>query len=562
MRKSIDSLKWLPYDIKIKYNSLIVNEGYQAILTIVKYDNIEFLKTMEAILCDIKMQVVFHIKRQIASEFLKKLSKTIITSDSEIKSISTNQIDNDILIKNKKEAEEIKRKIQIDDEQIFLVETYIKVYGENEKELIKNVSKVINNLYVANIIARPCNFRQKEAYISMLPVSRDTPLLSKYTENIFVGESLGMLFPFFTREIYSKDGVVVGKVNNNICKLALLSKNNLNYNMCVFGSSGAGKSYYIKLNILRHLYKGVNQIIIDPEGEYVELVRKLGGVVYDLDTYNPLYIEEKFAKNNEDFLSKKSDLVLNYLKTRYGYIPMSKERDVIKNLYNKYGINENKNSLYSSGNEMQIYIKNRYKEDFPELLELIQKLNIHEKINDKKCINKTAKLTCIHIKSRNIDTIKEEMKLFVPKIYELITEDTLIYFDEIWKCISTGEDKSVLEEIYNMFKTLRKKKAGIIAISQDIGDLFSIDNGNLGKSILNNSHTKVFFKLEYSDAEKLNNLSLTEELIKNKVFNLDRGHAYIKQGNSKFILQVIASEYENKLIEGECINEESISGNG
>lgn len=561
MRETNEILCWFPYDIKIKYNSLMVDGCYQAILTIVKYSNIEFLKTMEAILCDIKMQVVFRIKKQIASEFLKKLSSTIVTSSSEIKSINSNQIDNDILIKNKKEAEEIKRKIQIDDEQIFLVETYIKVYGENENELIKNVNKVINNLYVANIMARPCNFKQKEAYVAMLPVSKEVPLLSKYTENIFTSESLAMLFPFFTRKMYSNEGVVIGKINNNICKLALLSKSNLNYNMCVFGSSGAGKSYYIKLSILRHLYKGINQIIIDPEGEYVDLVRNLGGVVYDLDSYNPLYIEEQLAQSNEDFLNQKINVVSNYLKDRYGYIANKKDRETIKRLYNRYGITDNKNSLYSSGKEGQIYIKNRYKENFPTLSELTHKLNINKEIDDKEQIKRKVKLTCIHIKSKSTDMIKEEMKLFIPKIYELITENTLIYFDEIWKCISMGEDKSVLEEIYNMFKTLRKKRAGIVAISQDVGDLFSIDNGNFGKSILNNSHTKVFFKLEYSDAEKFNNLSLTEELIKNKVFYLDRGHAYIKQGNANFILQVMASEYENKLIEGEYINEESINSN-
>ena len=83
----------------------------------------------------------------------------------------------------------------------------------------------------------------------------------------------------------------------------------------------------------------------------------------------------------------------------------------------------------------------------------------------------------------------------------------------------------------------------------------------MGKSILNNSYTKVFFKLEYSDAEKLINLALTEELVRNRVFNLERGSAYIKQGNSNFTLQVKANKYEEKLIKGEMLNEEDISSN-
>lgn len=550
----------LPFDIKVKYNYLVIEGVYQAIITVVNYESIMFLDTMEAILKDMKIQVVFHIKRQVAANFLKKLSSVITTFSSEIKSINSNQIDNEIIINNKKEAEEIKRKIQIEDEQIFLVETYIKVYGDTEKEIISNVKKAINSLYVSKIIARPCNFRQKEAYSSMFPLTQTRQMLSKYTENIFTGESLSMLFPFFTRNICNKDGIILGKANNGICKLALLSDKNINYNMCVFGSSGAGKSYFIKLNILRNLYKGVNQIIIDPEGEYVELVKKLGGVVYTMDTYNPLYIEEKSLKN-EGFLKQKIEIVASYLKDRFGYITSKKDLDLIKELYEKYGINENKQSLYRSGDKHKIYIKSKYKDEFPTLDELCTKLNINMKIEPSSYINKSSNLTCIHIKSRSIDKIKQEMQLFIPKIYELIERDTLIYFDEIWKCISMGKDKTILEDIYNMFKTLRKKRAGIVAISQDVGDLFLLDNGNLGKSILNNSNTKVFFKLEYSDAEKLNNLDLTEELIKNRVFSLDRGSAYIKQGNSRFTLQVIASDYENRLIEGENIDEENISSN-
>lgn len=554
-------MRYIPFDIKIKYNSLLVDGYYQSVITIVSYEQIEFFSTIEKILNEMEMQVTFHIKRQSTTEFLKKLSTVIVTSDAEIKSINNNQIDNEILQNTKIQANEIKRKIQIDDEQVYLVETYIKLYAETEKELMLNVRKLVNLLYVAKLTARPCNFRQLEAYLSMLPFAKTKKLLSKYTENIFTSESLSMLFPFFTTEIFNQEGVILGKANNCLCKLSLLSENNLNYNMCVFGSSGAGKSYYIKLNILRHLYKGTNQIIIDPEGEYVELVKFFGGQIYTLDTYNPLYIDEKFANNNEDFFQKKINMTQEYLKERFGYKIKDTDIKVIKKLYERYGIGENKQSLYISGTKEKIYIKSRYKEQFPKLQELLNELNIDSDIKNIDSVNKTTNLTCIHIKSQNIDDIRNEMKIFIPKIYEMISENTLIYFDEIWKCISMGTDKSILEEIYNMFKTLRKRKTGIVAISQDIGDLFSLDNGNFGKSILNNSYTKVFFKLEYSDTEKLINLTITDELIKSRVFSLDRGSAYVKQGNANFILKVMANEYENNIIKGEIINEESIGSN-
>lgn len=551
----------LPFDIKIKYNMILINGMYQAILTVVGYENVEFLTTMGEIFKDTKIQISFNIKKQISSEFLKKLATVITTSGSEIKSINNNQIDSDIIKNNKKEAEEIKKKIQIDEEQVFLVETYIKIYAQNEKEILSKVKNIVNKLYISNITVRPCNFRQKEAYVSMFPLARTNKTISKYTENIFTSESLAMIFPFFSKDIYDSDGVILGSANNRMCRFSLLSDKNLNYNMCVFGSSGAGKSYYIKLNILRNLYKGINQIIIDPEGEYVDLVKYLGGKVYTIDTYNPLYIEETYACSNSDFLNKKINSILKYLNIRFNYISDENDKEKIKKLYLKYGITDNKESVYISGDKEKIYIKGKYKEKFPTLKELLDLFNIKCNLADKMESERMSNLICINVQSTNTEKTKQEMKLFIPKIYELIKQDTLIYFDEIWKCISMGTDRSILEEIYNMFKTLRKRKSGIICISQDIGDLFSLDNGNLGKSILNNSYTKVFFKLEYSDTEKLTNLALTEELVKNRVFSLERGSAYIKQGNSNFLLQVRANKYEEKLIKGECDNEEDISSN-
>ena len=151
------------------------------------------------------------------------------------------------------------------------------------------------------------------------------------------------------------------------------------------------------------------------------------------------------------------------------------------------------------------------------------------------------------------------MQTFMPKIYELIKDETLIYFDEVWKTIGLGQDRYVIENIYNMFKTLRKKKAGIIAISQDICDLFSLDGGNFGKSILNNANTKVLFKMEWQDIEMFERM-LQGAKISGNIKALARGNACVSMGNTNFNLEVKATEYEHKLIEGERY-EENINSN-
>ena len=65
-----------------------------------------------------------------------------------------------------------------------------------------------------------------------------------------------------------------------------------------------------------------------------------------------------------------------------------------------------------------------------------------------------------------------------------------IYLDEIWRLIGVTSNMNVASFIYKIFKTIRKYGGSAVAITQDISDLFSLENGIYGKSILNNSSIK------------------------------------------------------------------------
>ena len=55
-----------------------------------------------------------------------------------------------------------------------------------------------------------------------------------------------------------------------------------NHNSVVLARSGAGKSYLVKLDVLRYLYDGVQVAVIDPEDEYTRLADAVGGTVVQL----------------------------------------------------------------------------------------------------------------------------------------------------------------------------------------------------------------------------------------------------------------------------------------
>ena len=547
----------LPSSVEIKYDYLKVDGIYMSTVIVTQYPtNIEILKTLEMLMGEDETEISFHIKRENNFDILKKLTGIIAKTSSEIESVSKNQIDINIIDNEKKKALELRKKIQIDNEQIYMLSTYILIKAADKDTLISKQRKYINMLYTKQLIVKPSNFRQKEAYLATLPIMLNNTIISKYTHNIFTEEAMTKLFPFFENSVLNKNGILLGKTNNNLCAIDMFSPKNNNYNMCVFGSSGAGKSYFIKLMIIRNSYKGIRQVIIDPEGEYVHLVQSLGGYVYSRENYNPFEINEEFAKRN-DFFDRKVEQIIEYLFPKMNCLNKEQIRLLIIETYNLFGINNSKESLYKQEDKEKLYIIPQYKNIFPtikDFLDIMRKhgIKIEEKLNNTEKtvpVPNNTELYCFNLKNKSFEEIFEEMKYIIPKTYELITQETLIYFDELWKCMGVGKNRYVIENIYNMFKTLRKNKAGIVTISQDICDLFSLDDGGFGKSVLNNSYIKALFKMEWQDIEMFEKM-LTDKNISKRIKSLARGSAYISMGNANFNLEVEAIGYEHEIIEG------------
>ena len=98
------------------------------------------------------------------------------------------------------------------------------------------------------------------------------------------------------------------------------------------------------------------------------------------------------------------------------------------------------------------------------------------------------------------ENIQYGMYIFIELFWDKIKKDRnsrkIIYLDEIWRLIGVTSNKETASFIYKIFKTIRKYGGGATAITQDVSDLFSLEEGAYGKSILNNSELKLFFSLE------------------------------------------------------------------
>ena len=118
---------------------------------------------------------------------------------------------------------------------------------------------------------------------------------------------------------------------------------------------------------------------------------------------------------------------------------------------------------------------------------------------------------------------------------------TIVYIDEVWKY---SKSENILLEIFNMYKTIRKRNGAIVTITQDVADYFEYKDGKYAKSILNNSCFKMIFK---TDPKELNNIIINKESNNNVAF-LNKGEAMLFVGNNNLKIKIQANDFERGII--------------
>ena len=519
---------------------------------------LDFIKDVDK---NLNYDMSFYIKKLDTYKILNDIRYTIGLSQSERKTSSSNQNNTDILDKSSKEAKELRRKIQIENQEIFNLNIIITFYSENLDTLYKVVSSYKAKLYSKNFISEITNFRHLQYYLFNLPLN------SNKEYSIFLtGNALSNLFPYISNNFIDINGVLIGytKEDNKICMLDIFSKKYENSNMCIFGSSGSGKSYFIKLNIIRNYFKNLRQIVLDIEKEYLYICKELEGQVISNGNYfNILQItlqDINNLENDENYLLKKINEIVNFLieicLVEDKYKQYLKQK--LKEIYFGFGITEDINTIFKKEENNKIYLDNVIisNEKFPTLNDLVNKIDDNElKTSIKSKMESDIKFfsnsTNILLDSNFyvIDTTyfnnnSKVISYILDSIIDryLNSSKTIIYIDEVWKY---AQNKELLLSISNMYKTIRKRNASIITITQDINDFFTYSNGIYAKSILNNSAFKLIFKTTYKDIENL------ENFIDLKDCNMDilqKGEAILVISNNKAPIVIRANEYERILL--------------
>ena len=163
-------------------------------------------------------------------------------------------------------------------EKMFEMGLYISIYAGNSEDLDKAKSEIKSILESKLIYVKPALFQQEQGFRSILPTAKDE--LSVHSK--INSSPLSSLFPFISFDLTSDKGILYG-INRHNSSLVLFDRFSLeNYNSVTFAKAGAGKSFAIKLEILRTLMFDAEVIVIDPENEYEYMAEAVGGRYFNI----------------------------------------------------------------------------------------------------------------------------------------------------------------------------------------------------------------------------------------------------------------------------------------
>ena len=162
-------------------------------------------------------------------------------------------------------------------EKYFQFSFYITVSAESLDELDTVSSRLESTLGSLLLISKPATLQMEEAFQSTLPTGSDKLMITRNMDTT----SLATTFPFTSSDLTSDEGIMYG-INMHKGSLVVFDRFSMeNANSVIFAKSGAGKSYYVKLEALRLMIFGAEVMIIDPEEEYRTLCEAVGGNYVD-----------------------------------------------------------------------------------------------------------------------------------------------------------------------------------------------------------------------------------------------------------------------------------------
>ncbi|MFZ2253155.1 MAG: DUF87 domain-containing protein [Minisyncoccia bacterium] len=530
-----------------------------------RFSRIFFAVSYPRFLNDCWIEPVLNIERELdisivihpidTAEMLKKFQKKVAEVQSQISTRAEKGMVRDPQLDAAyRNLEELRDKLQQAEEKLFDVGLYIALYADNEEDLNKIEGEVKGILDTKLIYIKPALFQQEDGFKSVIPTVSDKLLV----HSKFNSSPLSSFFPFTSFDLTSDTGILYG-INRHNNSLVLFDRFSLtNYNSVTFATSGAGKSYAIKLEILRSLMFGTEVIVIDPEHEYEYLAEAAGGKFFNISLSSNHHInifDLPVPLPDED----PKDLLRSHIIELTGLFRLmlsglTPEEDAIIDaaLHEVYALND----ITGSGDYRDL--PPPLLADFEMVLagmegseSLVQRLTKYTTgtwsgfMNEPTNVDINQKFVVFSLRDMEEDLKTIAMYIVTNHIWGTVRRELkrrLLVIDEAWWMLKSEDTAAFL---HNVAKRGRKYYLGLATITQDVDDFL---RSPYGVPMITNSSIQFLMKQSPTAVSTLQNVfNLTDEE-KFMLLESGVGEGIFFVGMKHVAIKVIASYTEDQII--------------
>lgn len=545
-----------PSSIEVDFRYIRVGDRYCTTLFVVGYPRYVSANWLQPLIdydhtLDISMFCYPTSSADVLDDLKRKIAEMEATIESESKA---GHVVDPKVEAGLEDARSLQEELAKGVERFFQFSFYVTLSSETLDEMRDATKHLQTTLSSLLMTAKIATLQIEEGFKSTLPIGQDRLYITRNMDTT----SLASTFPFTSAILTQNKGVLYG-INAQNGSLVIFDRFSLeNANEVVLGKSGAGKSYLIKLEVMRQFMLGAEVIVIDPEGEYTTLATALGGEVVEFSATSPVKINpfdlSELYEEGENELGLKILSLHGLLKIIMG--TLDAERDAILDralveTYNQKGVTpdpatqKREPPLMEDLYKTLLGMENQAAMEMALRLEKFIKGSAEGIFNQASNFDITNPLTVFNIKRLEEELRPIAMHIILDFVWTKVKKSLkkrILVLDEAWYMMKYEDSASF---VFSIAKRSRKYYLGMTTATQDVEDFLST---NYGKAVLTNSSIQILLKQGTAEVDLASTTFYLSEGEKELLLSADIGEGLFFAGQNHVAMKVIAAPFEHEFI--------------
>lgn len=547
-----------PAAMNVRKKDIVLNETYVRTLYVYNWPNFIYPNWLAPLVnFDAKLDITHFIYPADNKAIMRVLRKKVTEIRSSIRMLEQRGIVRDPTLEAAlQDAEELRDLLTRGQEKLFQLGMYVTIYADSEEEMKKIQTDIESILGGKLVLTKPAMFQMEHGWTSTLPLCLDELEINRNMNT----SPLAASFPFSSSDFAEDKGILYG-INRHNDSLVIFDRFGLpNANANIFATSGAGKSFTAKMELLRYLMTGTEILVIDPENEYTNLCKAVDG------TFVPISIQSSARINPFDLpkavrgeeaspgeILRAAIISLHGLfKLMLGTLTPSEEGILDKAIIDTYALRgiAMDNALQETPpptlhDLVDVLLTTEGGENMARTLQKYTTGSFAGLFDQQTNLKLDSHMVVFQIRDLEEQLRPIAMYIVLNFVWNRVRSEfkqRILVVDEAWNLMQYEDSARFL---YSIIKRARKYFLGVTTITQDVDDFVE---SPYGRPIITNSALQILMKQSPATVDSLQKLFYLTDGEKYLLLNSDVGQGILFAGFRHVAIQFVAGPEETALI--------------